>query len=548
MIRYFIYLLYLLVFLYLSYGLLTRYENPVPKQTLKKERYQFVIVNPLRGNIYDVKGMPLTSTDFVYKMVYKLRSPSLSGKALPNNILYDEKNCVILQDGITVVCSVSPYYLYENFEFLQLFKTNVYPVFKRTKNFVDYDIDFAGTATFAEGKRKTKIIRKIIKKLKKKIPDKKHLRRVSRILKSMDIIAGNWGLELYYDSIMRGEIGVIKRYTDKSIIINDKQNGADIYLTLDIQLQGKIKDELKKFCKKLNTNCAAIGMNAENGEILFFTEVKKENLGKETKQFYFSNIYQGLYAPGSLLKPFISLLLLEKNVISRDTKTFCGGKIKVYHRIFSCWNSAGHGNVDVVSAIEQSCNIFFYENIQKLTNRDLSDFIEMFRLNKKAGVDLPNEIRGKVSVAVNPLNKILFSIGQSDIYISLLKLAQLYSIFYNKQFMPVGHLVKDRKHVRRIHIKIDPRNIEIVRKGLYNVVHSRTGTAHNVGLEKYNIYGKTGTVQVGTNLKPHSMFCGVWEGKIPVSFCVIIEHAGSGREFAARFTNILIEILDKFLK
>lgn len=544
------------------------------KKDIKKDSYQFILVFPLRGDIFDVNGVALTRTDFVYKMVYKPKAYTTQFESKNFNLvlpakylLYEDKNCLEYKQSRTTICTVSIDYIYNNLYLLKLFDTNIYPVFKKTRDFIDYDIDFVGTTAFAEDRKKYFVIKRIVKALSGKIGDKKQLKRIIKMLKFTDILTGNFGLEARYDSIMRGKIGIIKKYKDRSIIIQNRQNGRDIYLTLDIKLNEAVKNELRNFCKKLRTNCAAVGVNAKDGSILFFSEVKKENLEKPTKQFYFSHIYQGLFSPGSVLKPFIALELLEKNVISRNSRTYCGGKIKLYNRIFNCWNLSGHGNIDVVSALEHSCNVFFYENIHKLNARDLQEFIYKYRLNKRVNVDLPNEFLPKINVPVNPLNKTLFAIGQIDIYVSLLKLAQLYSLFYNKNFMPVPHIAKIqesklpitlklRSHRKiskinnseRIYVKVKSENVQFVKQGLYNVVHSKTGTAHSVGLEKYEIYGKTGTVEVGSNLKPHSLFCGLWEGTIPVSLCVIIEHSGSGRNFAAKFTYTLISLLEKFLR
>ncbi len=561
------------IFLYLSSTLLKETAPAYKKNTIKKKSSQFVVVNPTRGNIYDPSGLEITSTHFMYKMIYRkihgrrffnLQIPKLIKQySEVEDILYDRDNCLQSQNGRTVVCTVSVDYIYDNLELLRLFEANVYPIFKRTRNFTDYDFDFVGTTGFAEGRKKNVIIRKILMKLQGKISNKKHLNRIIKTLKLMDILSGNFGVELYYDSLMRGRIGVVQKKGNEIIMIQNTKSGDNIYLTIDIQLNRAVKEALKQFCKKLKTNCAAVGMNAENGDILFLSEIKKENLDKPLKQFYFSNIYQGLYPPGSILKPFVSLELLEKGIISGDTKSYCGGRVKLYNRVFNCWASNGHGNIDITSAIEHSCNVFFYNNIQKLNAQDLRDFISRFKLNKKVHIDLPNESLPKVNAPVNPLNKTLFAIGQIDIYVSLLKLVQLYSLFYNKRFMPVPHIAKAQssnfkvhrygtnnksRNKDKIYVRVRPKNIQIVKQGLYNVVHSKTGTAHNLGLEKYKIYGKTGTVQVGSSSKPHSLFCGLWEGRIPVSLCVIVENSGSGRDFAAKFTYNLIEILEKFFK
>jgi penicillin-binding protein 2 len=417
------------------------------------------------------------------------------------------------------------------------------------KNFVDLDFDFIGWAAIAEGKQRLLLLRKIIKDLKTRMEDKTLLRNIVPKLKMINFVEGKFGVEKYYDDVLRGKLGIAKKYEDRDVIKIEKVNGKNLHLTLSIVLNNTIKKSLRDFCQKLHTDCVAVGINAENGEVLFLSEVKKENLIESPKQRYFSLSYQGLYPPGSVFKPFVALMLLENHLIEKDTKTYCGGKIKYYNRIFNCWLGSGHGNIDVVSAIEHSCNIFFYNTIQKLNNQSIRSFVKKLKLGKKAKIDLPYEPLPKVTLAVNPLDKTLFSIGQSNVYLPLLKLAQVYSLFYNESYIPIVHLVKNiPKHKGKISIKVSKKNLEIVKSGLYKVVHSPSGTAYGIGLEKYKVYGKTGTVQVGKGLKPHSLFCGVWEGKIPISFCVLIEKVGSSKDYAVKFSATLLKILEEYFR
>ncbi len=539
MLKYSLYLINIVVFTILCYNLL-RESNYTEKPRLKrKSNYQVVIINPIRGNIYDSKGIGLTKTNYTYKIVFKSKS----------SLLYDDENCTKYRNSQVTLCTVSIDYLYNNLELINLFDINIYPVFKRSKEFFDFDLDFIGSATFATGSKRIKIIKKIIRNLKKAVDDKILIKRFINKARYIDILVGNHGIELYYDNILRGRVGIAKKYRNKSIIVLGKRNGKDLYLTINLDLHNAIKNELKKFCKNLKTNCFVIGINAKNGDILFFVETKKDNLEKNMKQFYFSNIYEGLYSPGSILKPFIALELLEAGFISKTTRNFCPGRITLYNRIFKCWASNGHGNVNVISALEHSCNIFFYQYIQKFSQNELRNFVRKLNLNTKTQVDLPYETLPRVNIPTNPLNKTLFSIGQIDIYISLLKLTQLFSLFHNKEYIPIPHILKNnntKSQIKKIPIKVNMKNIEIVKEGLFKVIHSPSGTAYGLGLEKYNIYGKTGTVEVGAHLKPNSLFCGLLEASIPISFCVLIENSGTGKEFAGKFSVTLVDILVKF--
>ena len=100
------------------------------------------------------------------------------------------------------------------------------------------------------------------------------------------------------------------------------------------------------------------------------------------------------YAPGSTFKTISALAALEENIITPETEFECGGSLKVGRRTFHCWKKSGHGSVNVVGALRESCDVFFYQIAKKMDVDDLAKYAKGFGLGSRTGVSLPREISG----------------------------------------------------------------------------------------------------------------------------------------------------------
>ncbi|MCK5521468.1 MAG: hypothetical protein KAI81_10170, partial [Candidatus Marinimicrobia bacterium] len=194
--------------------------------------------------------------------------------------------------------------------------------------------------------------------------------------RSGDII-GIKGIEKSYEWNLKGNKG--RRFTrvnawgkdfgedfSKSI---EPRRGNDLFLTIDWQLQCFVEDLFK------NIPGCAITLNYNTGEILsfvskpdydtgIFSRVLSENewvsLTSDTLKPLFNRLVQAQYPPGSVFKMITAIAGLEEGIVSPEETHFCGGIYRLGKRSFKCWNLAGHGDINIIQALEGSCNIYFY--------------------------------------------------------------------------------------------------------------------------------------------------------------------------------------------
>src|SRR4029078_10077499 len=105
---------------------------------------------------------------------------------------------------------------------------------------------------------------------------------------------------------------------------------------------------------------------------------------------------QGRCSPGSTFKPAVGLAGLEEGVIDPNFTVHCAGGATFYGRRFACWKKGGHGTVNLKTAIEQSCDVYFYTVGNMLGVDRINKWAELFGLGVKSNIDLPNELVGLV--------------------------------------------------------------------------------------------------------------------------------------------------------
>ena len=104
---------------------------------------------------------------------------------------------------------------------------------------------------------------------------------------------------------------------------------------------------------------------------------------------------QDHYSPGSTFKPFTAIAGLQEGLIDENTKLHCSGSIRFGNRVYHCWKKGGHGDINVVTAITQSCDVFFYRLAQKFKSvDDIAKWAMHFGLGKKTGISLAREVPG----------------------------------------------------------------------------------------------------------------------------------------------------------
>ncbi|MFN4226573.1 MAG: penicillin-binding protein 2 [Candidatus Ratteibacteria bacterium] len=325
-------------------------------------------------------------------------------------------------------------------------------------------------------------------------------------------VIGQDGIEKQYDEFLRGIPGGIQVEVDalghqrKVLGKREGQPGNDIILTIDATIQEIAFEELGN--KK---GCVAV-MDPRNGEILALVSnpyFNPDNLlyYLDEKKFpekpFLNRVIRGQYPPGSIFKIITEIAALETGTIREYDRIECTGKIEVGNRIFNCWKEEGHGWVDINLALPFSCNVFFGTIGMKVGVAQIIEYAKKFELGKKTGIDLPGEASGYIPSPkeTDPLN---LSIGQGPITTTPIQLLSLIATIANggniwqpfivkKIITSKGDILKESIPIVKKTVYIDSEVLDILRKGLRNVVIFGTGTRAQVeGLE---IAGKTGTAQ-----------------------------------------------------
>ena len=396
---------------------------------------------------------------------------------------------------------------------------------------------------------------------------------------------GKIGIEKTYESQLHGQTGYSEIETNaqgravKTGAFDDPVPGANLYLTLDIDLQQAAYEALEEH------NGAVVAIEVKTGDVLVFasrpgfdpnpfvygiSRKAYKNLQESDDQPLFNRALRGQYPPGSTIKPFIGLAGLEYNVTEFSHKLYCPGfyqlpKLKHKYRDWKRW---GHGLVDLNIAITQSCDVYFYDLARTLGIDNMHEFLQKFGFGEKTGIDLVGEKAGllpskawkrkKTKQPWYPGETLITGIGQGFLQVTPIQLARATATLANHGKVVTPHLV-DRiintnyttagPSVPEKQIKLNIKNIENIISAMVNVIHGERGTARRLKQDvNYLIAGKTGTAQVFTvkqeekynedeiafKLRDHALFMTFAPAHDPqIAVAVIVENGGHGGSVAA---------------
>ena len=412
-------------------------------------------------------------------------------------------------------------------------------------------------------------------------------------LKPGDVI-GQSGIEQIYDDYLRGKDGYREVVVDSRGRIQDEIEtiapipGRDLVTTIDLDLQMAAEEQLRT---SVTRRGVIIAMDPNNGEIFalasfpnFDPNIFSQRITtKEGKAEYaallndpetplLNRAVQSRYPPGSTWKIPMSVAGLEQGAITLDhSNLVCGGGIQVGNKFTRCMGN--HGSPDVKTAITHSCDGYFYRLGLKMTIGGIMKMVDEFDLNKRTGIDLPNEV---VSWTPSPdfkrrmqprdpewrdIDSVYSSFGQVYDVVTPIALLRTIAGVSTGGDLYIPHLLKE---VRALGTpgtpdykqpagfqpldpaKPNPKKIGIpedihqtVVQGMWQVVNAG-GTGAGIRMAGFDIAGKTGTAQVvglgkdvGKN-KDHSWFVSYAPAYQPeISMVALIENSGFGSQFAA---------------
>ncbi len=364
--------------------------------------------------------------------------------------------------------------------------------------------------------------------------NKDELQKANREIYSGGDLVGRSGLEKIREADLRGEKGsslseVNARGFEQQLLKEVAPlPGCEITLTIDAELQN-VAESFMEIGEKAG---AVVAMEVNTGRLLtvassppihleeFVGGISKENWQAHTtnsKKPLLNKAIQAVYPPGSTYKMITAFAGLATGVITPDTKFYCPGHYRFGNRTYHCWRRAGHGEIDLKTAIARSCDVYFYQVGQKVGVDRLAKYAKMFGLGQKTGVELEDEKSGVVPTKEwnRKKNKrkwqegetLSVAIGQGANSMTPLQICLMTSVIANggKHYLP-QIIEKVTGPDENIVEKFEPKLVEempgyeqyfaLIRDAMKEVVHGKRGTARNVRIENLTIGGKTGTAQV----------------------------------------------------
>jgi penicillin-binding protein 2 len=389
-------------------------------------------------------------------------------------------------------------------------------------------------------------------------------------------LVGKSGVERTYNACLTGTDGKRRVLVDSQGrelgILGEIEAviGGELSLTLDARLQEAAESLLAGKVGSI------VAMDPRNGEILamasapafdpnrFASRLSEEEwngLINDPDRPLQNRAIQNSYSPGSTFKVVMALTALEEGVIDESSRVFCGGAAAYYNRLFHCW-SKGHGYLNVVGAIQNSCNIFFYEMGKRVGIEKIAEHAGALGLGERTGIDLPGERAG---VMPSPEWKqrtrgdkwyagetISVAIGQGAVSVTPLQLLRAVSAIAMGGRLVTPHLLLRAGKpagaapswpVRELNFR--PETTADILAGMWGSVNAG-GTGGRARVPGLDICGKTGTAQVigaetakklGSDselFEDHSWFVGFANRDNPeIAVVVFVEHGGKGGVAAA---------------
>lgn len=381
---------------------------------------------------------------------------------------------------------------------------------------------------------------------------------------SVSDLVGRDGIEGQYDDYLRGTYGGKQLEVDNrgrevnTLGLKEPVAGKDVYLTVDLELQ--------KFCDGVieGRKGAVIVMDPNTGAILamasapgydpsIFTDPQKKaersKTLNDTDYPLLNRAISGAYPPGSVFKMIMATAALESGKETEATTFICPGYFRLGRGVWKCWKKdGGHGPQAMRDAIKNSCDVFFYNTGLIIGVDVISEYAGMFGIGALTHIDLPGEVPG---ILPSPAWKkrrlkedwykgdtVNYSIGQGYLICSPIQMARFVSAFANGGYLVRPHIVDRIEDVtmassEQVDLKIDPRDLQVVREGLYKVVNESGGTGVRAQVEGVKVAGKTGTAQTSRGLD-HGWFAGFAPFDDPkVAIVVFDEYGGKGGHYAA---------------
>lgn len=388
-----------------------------------------------------------------------------------------------------------------------------------------------------------------------------------------NLLRGHDGIKLIEVNAMEREIGEI--YPEKTQL---PKPGNNITLSLDMNLQRKAEELLSPY------NAGAVVLiHAKTGQILVLANHPRYNLNMLSGSIslenwnylihdpfnpMFNRAISSRYPPGSVFKVVSAAAAIE--VLGFDeftTQAPCTGHFNFGNRDFKCWNLKGHGTLNLLQAIAQSCDVYFYQLGLKLGLDNIHQYSLKMALGQETGLDLQGENMGlipddnyyRTKRGYNRFFKgvlLNLSIGQGEILVTPIQIAHMMNLIGNNGHGFAPHFLvswedpttsqKRYNHPKPTSLGIKPQTLALIQKSLLAAVSS--GTGGRASVSGIRVAGKTGSAENPGELT-HAWFAGYAPYESPeVAFACIVENVGHGGSMAAPIIGQLLSLYFDSLK
>ena len=363
-----------------------------------------------------------------------------------------------------------------------------------------------------------------------------------------DMIGKN-GVEAWYDEDLQGLPGEDVIEVDargrklRDISYSPAQRGSDTVLTIDLAAQRYAAELIGNF------RGAVVAMDVNDGSVkcLYSSPSYDPNpftWGISNKEWaaltdhkerpMMNRAISGAYPPASTFKIVTASSVLENKVATTSTTVRCPGYFELGDRRFRCWQRSGHGTENVLKALRDSCDVYFYQTATWLGIDRLIKTAAIYGVGEKTGIDLIGEISGTLAGPEWKKERVKehwyggdtvnYSIGQGYVLMTPIQLLRAYAAIANG-----GRLPKPRINSKAVpeykKLEVSTQTIKIMQEGLREVTSSGTGRrASSFGVQ---VAGKTGTAQ-NAHGEDHAWFAGYAPADAPRYAVVVIAEAGKG--------------------
>ncbi|HSZ12079.1 MAG TPA: penicillin-binding protein 2 [Rhizomicrobium sp.] len=387
---------------------------------------------------------------------------------------------------------------------------------------------------------------------------------------------GKRGIEKKFDRDIRGQAGIAREEVNAyGRVIRELSRqpgvpGKDVYLTIDRQLQKFVSDRLG------TESVACAVMDVDNGDVLALASTPSFdpnlfNVGINSAQWraltsddhtpLMNKVLSGVYPPGSTFKPAVALAAVEAGVAVPGYSVFCSGGLTLGNHEFHCWKRGGHGQVDLHKAIQQSCDVFFYETARRIGIDAIAASARKLGLGAPTGIEIPGERAGTIpdaewkeatyGVPWQQGETLVAGIGQGYVLVTPIQLCtQAARIASGRNVSP--RMVYAVGEERQPRVALEPLGfsddaLAAVRLGMSAVANEAGGTAYAWRIQDagFEMAGKTGTAQVRVitkeerlhgvqknenlpwNLRDHALFIAFAPIDKPRYACAIVMEHGA---------------------